>query len=264
MPRTKRIKSKTDVYHIMSRSFNRELLFEEDGDYLKYLTLLSKAKKNYNLKIYAYCLMTNHVHIIIKASIDNISKMMKWLNSSYALFFNAKYGRLGYVFADRYRSEVIETVDYFKQCIRYIHQNPVKAGICANICKYKYSSIHAYKKIKSNYLNLVDTLAVIKKFGKEKFLRWNEIENHDLCMDFFCNHYSDKELQKNLFSMLNVGSIRDYDKLDDAHKVYGALKLIDMYVPLRQISRVTGIYYNKLQKLRLGVEGKVDSLTYMK
>lgn len=263
MPRTKRTKSNTDIYHIMSRSIEKKLLFEEEGDYLKYLTLLSEAKQKFNLKIYAYCLMSNHIHLIMKIPFENISKMMKWLNSSYALFFNTKYERLGYVFADRFRSEAIVTSDYMWECIRYIHQNPTKAGICQSIYEYKFSSIHSYKKIESNYLNLVDVSAVLKKYGKEDFLSLNEMENHKLCMDYLNNHYTDIELQKILFSLVKVKNVKEYDKLDAGTKIYGALKLIDMYVPLRQISRVTGIYYSKLQKMRLGVEGKVVNLTYI-
>lgn len=262
MPRVARLKSNTDIYHIMCRGLNRELLFNEDGDYLRFLELINKAKNRFNFKLYAYCLMINHVHMILKAPFDDLSRMMRWLNSSYALFFNAKYGRLGYVFADRFRSENIENEDYFYKCIRYVHQNPVKARICKSIKKYKYSSIHAYIKDKSNYLELVDFRPILKKFDRNEFIKYNEMKNHDLCMDFYCNHYDDNELKQILFNVLKVSKLQEYDKLSDASKAYGALKLIDMYVPLRQISRVTGVYYNRLQKLRLGVEGKVASLTY--
>ena len=92
MPRHSRIKSKTNIYHVMSRGLNKQLLFDDETDYLRYLQLLNDIKKEYGIKVYAYCLMSNHVHIILKDDNEMLSTAMRRLNSRYAMYYNRKKG----------------------------------------------------------------------------------------------------------------------------------------------------------------------------
>lgn len=262
MPRKPREKSKTNIYHIMNRALNRQTLFDEESDYLKFLNILSETKKTNKFEIYAYCLMNNHYHIIINAKNLNIGKIMNTINSKYANYYNLKNGRTGYVFNDRFHSENIENMKYFLTCTRYIHQNPVKALICKKTYEYKFTSIHAYRKEKSNYLDLVDTKLIKDKFNIDEFLKWNEETNRDRCMDVANNKLTDEQVTKLLYKIMGIKNKKEYLQLSDAEKIVNILKLIDLSIPLMQLSRVTGIYYNKLQKLRIGKEGKVVSLTY--
>ncbi|MCQ2609814.1 MAG: transposase, partial [Lachnospiraceae bacterium] len=96
----------------MSRALNKQMLYDDEHDFLVYLNLLSQTKKEYGIKIYAYCLMTNHVHLVICDNKDNISKAMNKLNSRYAMYYNKKNGRTGVVFNDRFKSEAIEDKRY--------------------------------------------------------------------------------------------------------------------------------------------------------
>ena len=208
MPRKARVESKTKIYHVMSRALNKQILFDDEKDYLKFLNIVKSTKSEIDFDLYWYCIMSNHYHLLIKDKSNKLSAIMNKINSRYANYYNLKNARTGYVFNDRYHSENVENVKYFLTCLRYIHQNPIKAGICNKTYEYKFSSIHAYRRDKGNYLDLVNT-----KFIEEE-------------------------------------------------KVIAILNLIDYSIPLMQPSRVTGFYYNKLQKLRIGKDENTVSLTY--
>lgn len=262
MPRQARKESKTKIYHIMTRALNKQSLFDDEKDYLYLLQIISDVKKETHFKLYAYCLMTNHFHILIKEKDVKVSSIMNKIDSRYANYYNLKNGRTGFVFNDRFHSENVETIKYFLTCMRYIHQNPVKAMICNKTYEYKFSSIHAYRREKGNYLDLVDTEYIKDKFDIQEFLKWNDMNNRDRCMDTVNNRLTDDELTKLLYKTMGVKNKKEYLQKDEAEKMYYILKLIDISIPLMQLARVTGIYYNKLQKLRLGKEGDVVSLTY--
>lgn len=246
----------------MCRALNKQVLFDEEEDFLFYIALIKKNLIKNNIKVFAYCLMTNHLHLIIKDKDDKLNIYMKSINVSYAKYYNKKYGRTGYVFNDRFHSEPIENIKYFLTCIRYIHQNPVKAMICEKTYNYKFSSIHAYRNAKGNYLELVDTKYVLDKFGKDYFLKWNEEYNNDRCMDVMCNKMTDMEVTKMLYDIMKINGKKEYLQKSEAEKVVAILKLIDYSIPMMQLARVSGIYYNKIQKLRVGKVGETISLTY--
>lgn len=261
MPRIARKISKTKIYHVMARALNKQVLFDEETDFLHFLKILKDIKSICNFDLFAYCLMTNHFHLLIKEKDISISTIMNKIDSRYANYYNLKYGRTGYVFNDRFHSENVENVKYFLTCIRYIHQNPVRAFICNKTYDYKFSSIHAYRNEKGNYLDLVNTNFIKEKFDTKEFLKWNEIDNHDKCMDIANNKISDNEVAKLLYKIMGINGKKEYLQKSEAEKMYYVIKLIDFSIPLMQLSRVTGIYYNKLQKLRAGKEGNVISLT---
>ena len=173
-----------------------------------------------------------------------------------------KNARTGYVFNDRYHSENVENVKYFLTCLRYIHQNPIKAGICNKTYEYKFSSIHAYRRDKGNYLDLVNTKFIKEKFDNDEFLKWNELDNHDRCMEIMNNRLTDDDVTKLLYKYMNINTKKEYLQANEEEKVIAILNLIDYSIPLMQLSRVTGFYYNKLQKLRIGKDGNAVSLTY--
>ena len=262
MPRHSRIKSKTNIYHLMNRGLNKQLLFDDEVDYLRYLQLINDIKKEFGIKVYAYCLMSNHVHMLVKDVNEKLSFAMRRLNSRYAMYYNKKNDRVGYVFSDRYKSEVIETREYFLTCLRYIHQNPIKANICRKTYNYKFSSIHAYRKDKSNLYGIVDKPSLITKMDKTEFLKWNELPSNDRCMDIVAKKYSDKEVIEKLLQFSNTRRISEYRNMEEPIKMLSILKLIDEGISMMQLSRVTGVYYSKIQKLKKGQEGKIVGLTY--
>lgn len=146
MPRQARIQSPTGYYHVMMRGNNRENIFVTDKQKSFFLDSLKKQEEDQLIDIAAYCLMDNHVHIVIKADPLNLAKSIKSTNIKYAMNFNGKRNRIGHVFQDRYKSEAIIDDKYLLQVIRYIHNNPVKAKMVKSLEDYNWSSYNEYVK----------------------------------------------------------------------------------------------------------------------
>ncbi len=107
-------------------------MFEDDEDYIKYLDVLRECKEISGYKLYGYCLMGNHLHLLLKTGKEDLEQIFKRIGARYVYWYNFKYGRSGHLFQDRYKSEPVETDSYIVTVLRYIHQNPVKAGICSD------------------------------------------------------------------------------------------------------------------------------------
>lgn len=153
MPRKNRKLSNTGIYHVMLRGIDRSEIFHDDQDRRKFLKTLHsvihpKGAEGQSLPpycdIYAYCLMTNHVHLLIGEHSEGISSVMKRIGISYVSYFNKRYSRLGPLFHDRFRSEPVENEGYFIKLIRYIHLNPVAAELVDKADQYRWSSMHEY------------------------------------------------------------------------------------------------------------------------
>lgn len=145
LSRPPRIISETGLYHIVFRGINRQNLFEESADYEKMLEIITEEKANEKFEIYAYCLMTNHVHLFIKEKqAGDIKRIMHKILTRYVVWYNYKYERSGSLIGNRYKSEPIEDEEYFFTLLRYIHQNPTKAHVVEEIKKYKWSSYQEY------------------------------------------------------------------------------------------------------------------------
>lgn len=144
MPRQARKQSKSSFYHIMIRGNERKDIFYDDDDRIRFLDTLKKMKKDGNYDIYAYCLMNNHVHLLMREGKDSIQRSMKRICVSYVYYFNNKHQRMGHLFQDRFRSEALEEESYILAAARYIHNNPVKAGIVAKAEDFKWSSYTEY------------------------------------------------------------------------------------------------------------------------
>ncbi|MCL2630974.1 MAG: transposase [Firmicutes bacterium] len=138
--------SASDYFHVLVQGIDREYIFSSEADKFSYLGYLNEKKTKHNISILAYCVMGNHAHLLLYATQkENISKFIKDVNVTYALSYNRKRGRVGYVFRDRFRAEAIDSDRYLLTCIAYIHQNPVKAGMVMREDDYSFSSAKTYK-----------------------------------------------------------------------------------------------------------------------
>ena len=144
MARPYRIQSENCFYHITSRGDNRKKIYLSEYDYCKFLEYLKEAKEKYKYYLYAYCLMTNHYHLLIETTKSNISKIMHYINGSYTTYYNIKRHRCGHLFQGRYKSIVVDKDSYFLQLSCYIHLNPVRAKIVHIPERYRWSSYNAY------------------------------------------------------------------------------------------------------------------------
>lgn len=143
MPSTARQRSNSEIYHVMSRGVGRCIIFEDDEDRRAFLRILTKERAEQSVTVHAWCLMDNHYHLLLQGDLPGISKMMKRLNSTYAMVFNQKHGRVGHLFQGRFKSVPVESDEQFLTELRYIHQNPVKEKLCPT-CEYAWSSYSGY------------------------------------------------------------------------------------------------------------------------
>ena len=146
MPRKVRRTCESGIYHVMLRGINRQRIFEDERDYRQFLSTLAKYRTVCGYTLLGYCLMPNHVHLLIREGDEPLPTVFRRIGASYVYWYNGKYGRVGHLFQDRYKSEAVEDEAYLLTVARYIHQNPVKAGLCETPGKYLYSSYMDYRR----------------------------------------------------------------------------------------------------------------------
>lgn len=149
MGRQARLQSPTGYYHVMMRGNNKEKIFSKDQHKKDFLDCLKEQWEERLIDIVAYCIMDNHIHVVVRSDpLTNLSVAVKRINTRYAMNYNQFYGRTGHVFQSRYKSEIIADDAYLLNVIRYVHNNPVKAGMVKEAGSYYWSSFNDY--IKSN------------------------------------------------------------------------------------------------------------------
>ena len=145
MPRISRKNIIGKCFHLMSQGINKEKIFLDNKWKEKYKELLKKYSLEYKINIISYCIMNNHVHLLVYVDdVNNLSKFMHRINTIYASYYNRENNRVGYVFRNRYQVQTIKDEMHLKTCIVYIHNNPVKAGIVRKCNEYNYSSFYEY------------------------------------------------------------------------------------------------------------------------
>jgi len=154
MARQWRIEYPDALYHVLSRGNNRQKIFVNDDDRQMFLELIEELCERFNIEIYAYVLMSNHYHILLKTNKDNLSKSMQWFGSTYTRRFNIRNGKSGHLFQGRFKSIIIENDAYLLRLSCYIHRNPLRAGIVKRLYDYSWSSYkcYAYGKKKPKWL----------------------------------------------------------------------------------------------------------------
>ena len=189
MPRFSRESIKTNIFHVMTQGINKMYIFDRPEEIKYYIKLMYELLKEHKVKIIAYCIMNNHTHMLIRTeNIDELSNYMHRLNIRYAMYYNRKHNRVGYVFRDRFKTEGIYSEKQLYNCIKYIYDNPVKAGICAKPEQYPYSN---YKKIPDiiidNSYTFIDVeeekeqvyLEEIQEFLKNKNINLEQLKKNE-------------------------------------------------------------------------------------
>ncbi len=175
MPRTARRKDPTAIYHIMAHSISEFNLYPDNLDKEYFLDVLKKYKEKYDCRIYAYCLMSNHYHILIDTNGYDISNFMKSLNQAYVRYINRKYSRKGHLLTERFNSKIIESDEYLLAVSAYIHSNPKDLPeYNGREFSYPYSSMCYYLGKTKDSRHIVDTdfiLGCINESGKDKAIK---------------------------------------------------------------------------------------------
>ncbi len=199
MTRQARTIADSGVYHIMLRGNERKNIFQQDEDKQRFLDGVIKKQREIQFSVYAYCLMDNHIHLLMKSSKEDLASIMKGISVRYALFYNWKYNRVGHVFQDRFKSETIENDRYLLAAVRYIHNNPVKAGISKTPGSYRWSSYSQYAYYdKSGW---VETDLILGMFGIDEITARKEFE-----------HFSKEEDDFSFIDCHDDTRIRTYDE----------------------------------------------------
>ena len=252
MPRAAREKSDTGIYHMMLRGINRQIIFEDDEDYQKYLETLKTYQEKSGYIIYAYCIMSNHIHLLIKEVTDDLGIAFRRIGASYVYWYNWKYGRRGHLFQDRYKSEMVETDSYFLTVLRYIHQNPYKAGMVKNIADYPWSSYREYvgePKICDVEFGL-SFFSTNRAKAVKLFKEFNLSENQDRCLDYDqgvrLNDTEATDFIKSISGVQSPTEIALFEK-GKRNEVIKACK--DKGLSFRQIERLTGISFGVIRTI---------------
>ena len=198
MPRYPRSYLNTSFFHVMTQGINKNYIFDNSNDIVYYINKMEQLTREQKIEILAYCIMNNHVHLLIRTNeIGELSKYMQRLNMTYGKYYNKKYNKVGFVFRDRYKSEAIYTESQLYNCIKYIANNPVKAGICKAPEEYPYSKYPKFDKTIDDEYAFIDTDESNEKMCREfieEFLKQNSITLNKL--------KTDKEKLKDIVKLL--------------------------------------------------------------
>jgi putative transposase len=260
MPRKARDKSQSGVYHIIFRGANKQEIFHDDEDNLRFIETLEKYKKVSDMKVYTWCLMGNHVHLLLGQGKEELSLTMKRIGVSYAWYYNCKYKSTGHLFQDRYRSEKVETDGYLMTVVRYIHQNPVKAGLAKNNSSWKWSSCQEYYSKKTYPEGLLDCELVLGMFSEnkeaaiKKFIEYNELSTEIECLDENMQRkITDGEAKIEIFKAIPTIELANVKCLPKAQRdeIITKIKTIQG-ISQRQIARILGVAPNLILRTKSG------------
>ena len=263
MPRRNREKSVTGIYHIMLRGIYKQDIFEDAEDYQRFiltLRLLVDRHDEQNLPlpplctIYAYCLMSNHVHLLMKEKSEGIGESIKRIGVAYARYFNKKYSRVGHLFQDRFQSEPVNDIAYFGTLMRYIHQNPVKAGLAKEVRDYPWSSWNEYEGTGAS-CGICNREAVFKRLGWQNLYEFVCTPVNSLHIIDIDNHEKHSMTDAHIIAIIKdaygVDNPTDIQKLKKKERDIILRQLCLKGVKLRQLSRITGISYGTINRAKV-------------
>lgn len=213
MTRQRREISNSKVYHVIVKGIDDQDIFYDDQDRRYFLKQILNLKKEINYDVYSYCLMTNHIHMVIKSEEKVLSKIMQSLMIRYVYYFNSRYERSGPLVQNRFKSKCVENQKYFLEVCRYIHRNPEKAGM-AKTQNYKWSSYQEYlgeekiinKKVLLHYFN--NDISEFVKYTTN--LKLDDVENlYDYAEYEIRNRLLDEEVSQIIMKEFKICDIKD-------------------------------------------------------
>lgn len=238
----------------MVRGINRQDIFESDGDFLRFMDILAAIKKIHNFGIIGYCLMSNHIHLLLNTGDASLALAMKQINVRYAVWFNKKYERCGHLFQDRFKSEPIKDDRHMLSVLRYIHNNPVKAGVSTVPGTYPWSSYKAYLADSRNGA-IVDTETVLTMYGDDsakniaQFVAFSNGQTEETYVDVdIFMRITDSECMKIAKEKCGIDNLAALQGLPANLRGECIQELKCIGAGKRQISRVTGIPYGIVRK----------------
>lgn len=248
MPRGIRIKSASNIYHVILRGNNQQIIFENKYDYQYFLKLLKEFKEIYGYEIYAYCLMDNHIHLCLKIEMKDLQEMMQRIEIKFVRWYNGKYKRCGHLFQGRFKSEPVDSEAYLLTLFRYIHQNPMKAKLEVRPGFYKWSSYQDYVKRSSE---LVNTSAMMRFFNDhQEMISFLNSSSNDSCMEYYSSNRIPDEIATDIIkSITGLTSVQAFPQISLQKRNYYILMLLNQGISVRQMNRLTGISKRTIEKI---------------
>ena len=245
MPRGSRQYSESGYYHIIVRGVNRQDIFLDDEDRERFLDTLKRFINEMGIGLIAYCLMDNHVHLLMNTG-EQIGMFMKKIASSYVYYFNRKYDRIGHLFQDRYKSEAVDTDEYLLVVARYILQNPQKAGIC-KADKYQWSS---WKETMTGS-GLCATGQLCELVGSRQLLMaFLRMSANDDCLDTDTHGaLKEEEARRLLHQITGLDNLPEMAGLPKEKQREAVRRAKKEGLSVRQIARLTGLNRNMVQRM---------------
>lgn len=248
----------------MMRGINHQNIFEDEEDNYQFINTLDRMRVRYddegnpcgsNCTYYAYCLMGNHFHLLIREREESVGETVKRIASSYVYYYNRKYGRDGHLFKERFKSEPVNDLAYFTILLRYIHQNPVKAGIVENVKDYEYSSWCEYDGEVEPVFRVCDTETVLRRIPYTDLEAWvndplpddaHFLDNDDEKPKL---RLSDDQVWQQIIKLTGVTNSSDFQKLNKDKQRETLRTLLDIGASVRQLQRLTGLGRGIIQRV---------------
>lgn len=251
MPRAARKKSESGIYHVMSRGINRQTIFEDDEDCEKYLRCLAECKSISGFTLHAYCLMGNHLHLLIQEGKEPLEQIFKRVGARYVFWYNWKYKRSGHLFQDRFKSEPVNDDAYFLTVLRYIYQNPAKAALCKKAEEYHWSSYHELTA--SSTLRLTDSTKAMELLPRTELLAFLAAPAEEQFLDLTDNtRLTDREAGELVKKLCHLPNLAAFQQLPREKREQHLRKLSKHGCSIRQLSRLTGISKAMVEKAMRG------------
>ncbi|NLX83640.1 MAG: transposase [Clostridiales bacterium] len=241
------------MYHIMLRGTNKQNIFHDQEDYQCFLKGLEKYRLLCGFHLYAYCLMPNHVHLLLREDEEGevIGSIMLRLTTWYVYRYNTKYERSGALFEGRFKSEPVEDDRYFLTVLRYIHRNPVKAGIARSPSQYPFSSFQRYESHDADQLIEKDLL--LSLIDQNSLQAWHEGTDREQCLEVSetrkHNRLTDESALQVMKKAGKIDHMEQFKQLNEKRQAATIRQMLHSGASYRQTVRLTGISMALVRKM---------------
>lgn len=251
MARAWRIEFESALYHVLSRGNGRKDIFYNDQDRYLFLKTLGEMSERFEVDVFAYALMGNHYHLLIKTNRANLSKCMQWLGVTYTRRFNLRHSRSGHLFQGRFKSIIVQNDSYLLGLSCYIHRNPLRAGVVNRLADYSWSSYRSYAYGRKSPDWLTPNLILSQFKGPDKNKAYREkVQNYAK---------EEKELWEDLRHGMIIGSKKFVDKIrktylpEKKHKEIPQQRAVarsfDPIVKLKEAARLLGCDLSRIKRM---------------
>ena len=243
MPRSPRVLSGSGYYHVVMRGAGKQIIFEDAGDYEAFLSVLDRGRRASEIEVIAWCLMSNHAHLLVCDPRGRLSEFVHWVATTYARRFNERWSHVGHVFQERFNSVPVTDETQLLRVVRYIHNNPSKAGI-SEPSEYPWSSYREYVGTE----RICSTSLVLDLLGGTGGLKGLADDAAAPYFPRFRKRVSDEEASEAAAAAVWPAVVSEMKQLSPASRDEKLRRMHQMGISVRQMVRLTGIGRYAIEK----------------